>query len=52
MEGGAKGKTSGIIEGAVEKVDDVLTRGRERREREAEPAPRRRPRPRQRQDDE
>jgi gas vesicle structural protein len=52
MEGGAKGKTSGIIEGAVEKVEDVLTKGRERREREAEPAPRPRPRPRRRQDDE
>jgi gas vesicle structural protein len=52
MEGGAKGKTSGVIEGAVEKVDDFLTKGRERREREEEPAPRRRPRPRRREDDE
>src|SRR6478609_5588954 len=27
MEGGAKGKTSGIIEGAVGKVDEMLTKG-------------------------
>ncbi|AKS32457.1 gas vesicle protein GvpJ [Mycolicibacterium goodii] len=52
MEGGAKGKTSGVLEGAVEKVDDLLSRGRDRREREEEPAPRRRPRPRRREDDE
>ncbi|MDT5328137.1 MAG: gas vesicle structural protein [Mycobacterium sp.] len=55
MEGGAKGKTSGIIEGAVGKVDEMLTKGREgreRREREEEPAPRRRPRQRTREDDE
>jgi hypothetical protein len=52
MEGGAKGKTSGVIEGAVGKVDEMLTKGRERRDREAEPAPRRRPRQRTRQDDE
>jgi hypothetical protein len=52
MEGGAKGKTSGVLEGAVEKVDDMLNRGRERREPEEEPAPRRRPRPRRREDDE
>jgi hypothetical protein len=55
MEGGAKGKTSGVIEGAVGKVDEMLTKGREgrqRREREEEPAPRRRPRQRTREDDE
>jgi gas vesicle structural protein len=40
-EGGAKGKTSGALEAAVDKVEDVLTKGREDRERE--PAPRRRP---------
>jgi hypothetical protein len=40
-EGGAKGKTSGVLEAAVDKVEDVLTRGRE--EREPEEAPRRRP---------
>src|ERR1700754_4236363 len=39
MEGGAKGKTSGVIEGAVEKVDEMLTNRRDRREREEEPAP-------------
>ena len=52
MEGGAKGKTSGVLEGAVEKVDDLLGKGRDRRDREEEPAPRRRPRPRRREDDE
>src|SRR3954447_19187718 len=54
MEGGAKGKTSGVLDGAMEKVADMLTRGRDRREREEEPAaaPRRRPRPRRREDDE
>lgn len=56
MEGGAKGKTSGVLEGAAEKVDDLLNKGRGRRERaddrEEEPAPRRRPRPRRREDDE
>src|SRR3954462_825427 len=54
MEGGAKGNTSGVLDGAMEKVDDMLTRGRDRREREEEPAaaPRRRPRTRRREDDE
>ena len=52
MEGGAKGKTSGVIEGAVEKVDEMLTNRRERREREEEPVPRRRPRPSRREDEE
>jgi hypothetical protein len=53
MEGGAKGKTSGVLEGAMEKVDDMLAKGRDRREREEEPAavPRRRPRPRRREDE-
>jgi hypothetical protein len=40
--GGAKGKTSGMLEGAVEKVEEALSG---RREREREEAPRRRPRP-------
>src|SRR4051794_9250901 len=49
--GGAKGKTSGALEGAVEKVGEVFTRGRRGRDEEPEPeeeepAPRRRPRPR------
>ena len=41
-EGGAKGKTSGVLEAAVEKVDEVS--GRRHEEREHEEAPRRRPR--------
>jgi gas vesicle structural protein len=41
-EGGAKGKTSGVLEAAVDKVEDVL--GGDRDEREREEAPRRRPR--------
>jgi hypothetical protein len=49
MEGGAKGKTSGVLEAAVEKVDEMLSSGREQG-REHEPAPRRRPR--RREDDE
>ena len=50
--GGAKGKTSGALEGAVEKVGEVFTKARRgREEEEPEPeeeelAPRRRPRPR------
>jgi hypothetical protein len=40
-EGGAKGKTAGVLDAAVDKVEDVLTKGREDRAREA--APRRRP---------
>ena len=52
-KGGAKGKTSGAIEGAVEKVGEVFTKGRRGDEEdeddaEDEPAPRRRPRPRAR----
>lgn len=47
--GGAKGKTSGVLDAAVGKVDDMLTTSRERREeREPEEAPRRRPRQRPR----
>jgi hypothetical protein len=30
-EGGAKGKTSGVLEAAAEKVNDVLASGREQR---------------------
>jgi hypothetical protein len=40
-EGGAKGKTSGALDAAVDKLGDVLTKGREDREREE--VPRRRP---------
>jgi gas vesicle structural protein len=49
-EGGAKGKTSGMLDAAVDKVDDVLTKGRESREREE--APRRRPQRREREREE
>jgi len=42
-EAGAKGKTSGVLEAAVEKVEDALSSRREREE-----APRRRPRQRPR----
>lgn len=45
-EGGAKGKTSGVLEAAVEKVDDVLTSGRQGREEAPRRAPRQRPRER------
>lgn len=38
-EGGAKGKTQGVLDAAVDKVDEVLTRRRE--DREPEEAPRR-----------
>lgn len=48
VESASKGKSSGAIEGAVEKVDEWMSKGRERREREPEPEPRRRPRPRTR----
>lgn len=40
-EGGAKGKATGMLDAAVDKVEDVLTGGRDDREREE--APRRRP---------
>jgi gas vesicle structural protein len=40
-EGGAKGKTTGMLDAAVDKVDEVLTRDRD--DREPEEAPRRRP---------
>jgi gas vesicle structural protein len=42
-EGGAKGKTSGVLDAAAEKVSEVLEGGR-RREPEEEAEPRRRPR--------
>src|SRR4051812_14700583 len=49
-KGGAKGKTSGALEGAVEKMGEVFTKGRrdddEDEEDDDEPTPRRRPRPR------
>jgi hypothetical protein len=38
-EGGAKGKTSGVLEAAAEKVNDMLASSREQRSEE----PRRRP---------
>jgi hypothetical protein len=46
-EGGAKGKTSGVLEAAADKVEDILT-GAPRRQREEAPrrAPRQRPRER------
>ena len=40
-EDGAKGKTSGALDAAVDKLGDLLTKGREDRERDE--APRRRP---------
>ena len=44
-KGGAKGKTSGVLEAAAEKVDDILSRGRQEQEPAPRPAPpRRRPR--------
>lgn len=43
-ESGAKGKTAGVLDAAVEKVEDVLTRRRDDREEEAVRRPRRRPR--------
>jgi hypothetical protein len=46
-EGGAKGKTSGMLDAAVDKVENILTSGREARA-EREEAPRRRPAARQR----
>jgi gas vesicle structural protein len=57
-EGGAKGKTSGVLDAAVDKVGDMLSSGREERaepqeREEREEAPRRRParqRPREREE--
>ena len=46
-EGGAKGKTSGVLEAAAEKVEDILAAGRPEPEPAPRPAPpRRRPRER------
>jgi hypothetical protein len=45
-EGGARGKTSGVLEAAAEKVDDILTGGRQERAAASRPGPRRRPRER------
>lgn len=47
-EGGAKGKTSGVLEAAVEKVEDALS---DRREREEAPRRRARPRPKDQEDE-
>lgn len=47
-EGGSKGKTSGMLEAAVEKVEDALGGRREEREE----APRRRPRRQREQEEE
>jgi gas vesicle structural protein len=55
MESGAKGKTSGALEGAAEKVGEVFTRARRRREdepEEEEEPVRRRPRARTREREE
>jgi hypothetical protein len=54
-EGGAKGKTSGVLDAAVDKVENVITSGREQRAERAErdDAPPRRParqRPREREE--
>jgi hypothetical protein len=43
-ESGAKGKTSGVLEGAVEKVSEALEGRRRRAPEEEEAEPRRRPR--------
>jgi gas vesicle structural protein len=51
-EGGAKGKTSGVLDAAVDKVENMITSGREQRA-EREEAPPRRParrRPREREE--
>src|SRR3954464_14302673 len=50
MEGGAKGKTSGVLDAAVDKVEELL--GGNDREEEREEAPRRRPRQRTREREE
>ncbi|MEN3298325.1 gas vesicle protein GvpJ [Pseudonocardia sp.] len=47
MEGGAKGKTSGMLDAAVDKFEEVMSSRREEREE----APRRRPRQRSREED-
>jgi hypothetical protein len=47
-ESGSKAKTSGVLEGAVEKVGDALSSRRE----DHEEAPRRRPRQRTREQEE
>jgi hypothetical protein len=54
-EGGAKGKTSGVLDAAVDKVENMITSGREQRAERAEreEAPPRRParqRPREREE--
>ena len=49
-EGGARGKTTGILDAAVDKVEDMLGNGRE--EREESPPRRRRPRQRPREAEE
>jgi hypothetical protein len=53
-KGGAKGKTSGALEGAAEKVGEVFTkrRGRENESEPEEEPVRRRPRPRTREREE
>ena len=45
-EGGARGKTSGVLEAAAEKVDDILIGGRQEQAAASRPGPRRRPRER------
>jgi gas vesicle structural protein len=46
-EGGAKGKTTGVIEAAADAVGDMLARGREEREEAGRRPVRQRPRERQ-----
>lgn len=46
-EGGARGKTSGALDAAVEKVGDMLSPGRDDDREEAPRRPRRRPRERE-----
>ena len=46
-EGGAKGKTSGVLEAAAEKVEDIVAAGRQEQKTSPRPElPRRRPRDR------
>jgi hypothetical protein len=51
-EGGAKGKTSGVLDAAVDKVENMITSGREQRAEREEAPPRRpaRQRPREREE--
>ncbi|NWJ69648.1 gas vesicle structural protein GvpA [Pseudonocardia sp. ICBG1122] len=48
MEGGAKGKTSGVLDAAADKVEQLMGGGKDDDEDEREERPRRRPRQRSR----